>query len=242
MGCLKVTNVTKRFGGLTAVSALDLTLQEGQIIGLIGPNGAGKTTAFHVISGYYTADDGDIVLDGANVRGLKPEKICKLGLTRTFQVTKPFAQLTVLENVMIGAFNRTGNTSRARARAREIISFLGMSHIEETSAGGLPIGWQKRLEVARAIATEPKILLLDEVMAGLRPTETEEMIQLVRQVVREKGLSVILVEHVMRVIMSLADRIAVMHHGAKIAEDTPDNIVRNQDVIDAYLGEELPDA
>lgn len=242
MALLDVRGITKRFGGLVAVNAFSLKIEQGQIVGLIGPNGAGKTTAFRVISGFYHPDEGQIVFGQDDISALRPDEICKLGLTSTFQNTRPFSEITVLENVMIGAYNRTGSTNTAREKSREVLEFLGMSHFEDQNAGGLPVPWRKRLEVARALATEPKLLLLDEVMAGLRPIETEEMIELVRQISKDKGISILLVEHVMKVIMSLAERIAVIHHGEKIAEDVPDAIVKNQVVIDAYLGEEVAHA
>lgn len=239
MAQLDIKGITKRFGGLVAINAFDLQIEKGQIIGLIGPNGAGKTTIFRVISGFYHPDEGQVVFNQDDISKLRPDEICKLGLTSTFQTTRPFAEITVLENVMIGAYNRTGNTTEAREKSQIILEFLGMSRLENQLAGGLTVPWRKRLEVARALATEPEILLLDEVMAGLRPTETDEMIELVRRISKEKGISILLVEHVMKVIMSLAERIAVLHHGVKIAEDAPDAIVKNQVVIDAYLGEEV---
>lgn len=238
MELLEVKGITKRFGGLVAVKEFNLEIKDGQIIGLIGPNGAGKTTAFRVISGFYHPDEGKVLFNNDDISTLRPDEICKLGLTSTFQNTRPFSEITVLENVMIGAYNRTNNTTESRKKAQEVLKFLGMSHLENYMAGGLPVPWRKRLEVARALATGPKMLLLDEVMAGLRPKETDEMIELVRQISKEMEISILLVEHVMKVIMSLAERIAVIHHGVKIAEDLPEAIVKNQVVIDAYLGEE----
>jgi branched-chain amino acid transport system ATP-binding protein len=211
-------------------------VDEGQILGLIGPNGAGKTTAFNMISGFYKADEGEIIFDGEEITGLRPDQICKLGLTRTFQVVKPFPQLSVLDNVMVGAYNRTNDSKEAKKKAEEIIEFLGMQEMKGMNAGSLSVAHRKRLEVAKALATDPKIILLDEAMAGLRPTETDEMIELVRQISRQ-GIALLLVEHVMRVIMSLAERIVVIHHGEKIAEGTPQEICQDKAVIDAYLGE-----
>ena len=236
MALLEVTGITKRFGGLCAVNDLNLSLDKGQILGLIGPNGAGKTTAFNMISGFYKPDEGDITFEGKNITGLRPDQICKLGLTRTFQVVKPFPQLSVRDNVMVGAYNRTNDKKVARQKAEEIIEFLGMQEMEGMTASSLSVAYRKRLEVAKALATDPKIILLDEAMAGLRPIETDHMIDLVRQVSKQ-GIALLLVEHVMRVIMSLAERIVVIHHGEKIAEGKPQEIVHDKEVIDAYLGE-----
>lgn len=236
MALLEVTGITKRFGGLCAVNQLNLSLDKGQILGLIGPNGAGKTTAFNMISGFYQPDEGEIIFDGKDITGLRPDQVCKLGVTRTFQVVKPFPQLSVLDNVMIGAYNRTNDRKESKEKAEDIIEFLGMQDLKEMTAGSLSVAHRKRLEVAKALATDPKIILLDEAMAGLRPTETNEMIGLVRQISRQ-GIALLLVEHVMRVIMSLAERIVVIHHGEKIAEGEPQQIVQDKAVIDAYLGE-----
>jgi branched-chain amino acid transport system ATP-binding protein len=236
MALLEVSGITKRFGGLVAVNNLDLSLDEGQILGLIGPNGAGKTTAFNMISGFYQPDEGQVKFDGQDITGLRPDQVCKLGVTRTFQVVKPFPQLTVRDNVMVGAYNRTNDRKESRKKAEYIIEFLGMKEMQEMAAGSLSVAYRKRLEVAKALATDPKIILLDEAMAGLRPTETDEMIELVREISRQ-GIALLLVEHVMRVIMSLADRIVVIHHGEKIAEGEPQQIVQDKSVIDAYLGE-----
>jgi branched-chain amino acid transport system ATP-binding protein len=233
---LEANEITKRFGGLVAVGNLSLSVDKGQILGLIGPNGAGKTTAFNMISGFYKADEGEIIFDGKKITDLRPDQICKLGLTRTFQVVKPFPQLSVLDNVMVGAYNRTNDRKESRKKAEDIIEFLGMQDMKESTARSLSVAHRKRLEVAKALATDPKIILLDEAMAGLRPTETEEMIELVRQI-SDQGIALLLVEHVMRVIMSLAERIVVIHHGEKIAEGEPQQIVQDKAVIDAYLGE-----
>lgn len=236
MTLLKVERITKRFGGLVAVRDLSLTVDKGEILGVIGPNGAGKTTAFNMISGYYKPTEGQVFFKGENITGLRPDQVCKKGLTRTFQVVKPFPQLSVLDNVMVGAYIHTNDNDEARQRAREILDFLGMGAMTEQLAGGLPIALRKRLEIAKALATEPQMLLLDEAMAGLRPIETDEVIELVRRV-SQQGVALLLVEHVMRVIMALADRIVVIHHGEKIAEGAPEVVVRDKTVVDAYLGE-----
>jgi branched-chain amino acid transport system ATP-binding protein len=233
---LEINNITKRFGGLVAVSDLSLQVDEGEILGLIGPNGAGKTTAFNVISGYYGPEEGEVLFEDRIITNMRPDQICKLGLTRTFQIVKPFPQLTVHRNVMVGAYNRTSDREEASKKADDIIEFLGMRSVADITASSLSVAYRKRLEIAKALATDPKIILLDEAMAGLRPKETDELIHLVRQI-RDRNISLLLVEHVMRVIMSLADRIVVIHHGEKIAEGKPKEIVEDPAVIDAYLGE-----
>ena len=237
MALLEVHNITKRFGGLVAVNDLSLSVNKGEILGMIGPNGAGKTTAFNMISGYYQPNEGRVVFDGKDITGFRPDQVCKLGLARTFQVVKPFPHLSVLDNVIVGAYNRTNNKQEARQKAQEILDFLGMVTMTEQLAGGLSVAGRKRLEIAKVLATEPKMILLDEAMAGLRPKETDEIIELVRQI-SQQGVALLLVEHVMKVIMSLADRIVVIHHGEKIAEGEPQQVVQDKAVIDAYLGEE----
>lgn len=237
MTLLEVHNITKRFGGLIAVNDLSLSVNKGEILGMIGPNGAGKTTAFNMISGYYQPNEGRVIFDGKDITRLRPDQVCKLGLARTFQVVKPFPHLSVLDNVIVGAYNRTNDKQVARQKARDILEFLGMGNMTGQLAGGLSVAGRKRLEIAKVLATEPKMILLDEAMAGLRPKETDEIIELVRQI-SQQGVAMLLVEHVMKVIMSLADRIVVIHHGEKIAEGEPQMVVQDKAVIDAYLGEE----
>ena len=235
---LKLEGVTKRFGGLTAVHEVSLEVREGDLLGIIGPNGAGKTTLFNMISGFYRPDEGRILYEGRDVTGLPPHAICRLGLTRTFQIVKPFGNLSVRDNVMIGALTRLRHVREARREAERVIEICGLSSHTEARAKGLPIGLRKRLEVARALATKPRLLLLDEVMAGLNPTELAGIIELIRRL-HADGLSLIIIEHIMAAMMRLAQRIAMLHHGEKIAEGTPAEITRDRRVIDAYLGEEF---
>ena len=235
---LKLEGVTKRFGGLTAVREVSLEVREGDLLGIIGPNGAGKTTLFHMISGYYRPDEGRILYEGRDVTGLPPHAICRLGLTRTFQIVKPFGNLSVRDNVMIGALTRLRHVREARREAERVIEICGLSPHAEARAKGLPVGLRKRLEVARALATKPRLLLLDEVMAGLNPTELAGIIELIRRL-HADGLTLIIIEHVMAAMMRLAQRIVMLHHGERIAEGTPREIASDRRVIDAYLGEEF---
>jgi branched-chain amino acid transport system ATP-binding protein len=236
MALLEIRNATKSFGGLVALHQVDLALEQGEILGLIGPNGAGKTTLFNLVAGVYRPDKGQILFRGEDITYLQPHQICQRGVTRTFQLVKPFANLTVLDNVMVGAFNRTSSRVEARRRAQEVLAFVGLGGREEQLAKSLTTPDRKRLELARALATEPQLLLLDEVMAGLTPTESATVVELIRKV-RDSGITIFVIEHVMRAIMTLSDRIAVLHHGKLIAEGTPQEVSRNERVIEAYLGE-----
>jgi len=235
---LTLERVTKRFGGLTAVREVSLEVRAGDLLGIIGPNGAGKTTLFNVIAGYYRPDEGRVLFDGHDVTGRPAHAISRLGLTRTFQIVKPFGNLSVRDNVMIGALTRLAGTREARAEAERVIGICGLGPQADARARALPLGLRKRLEVARALATHPKLLLLDEVMAGLNPTELGGMIDLVRRL-HADGLTLIVIEHVMAAMMRLAQRIVMLHHGERIAEGTPREIASDRRVIDAYLGEEF---
>jgi branched-chain amino acid transport system ATP-binding protein len=232
---LVVRNLSKRFGGLRAVQDLSFSVRENETVALIGPNGAGKTTSFNLITGFHRPDGGSVTAFGREIVGLRPYGICALGLARTFQVAKPFGAMTVLANVMTGAFLRDKKLQVARARAREAIEFVGLSAKEHTPARDLTTIDQRRLEMARALATEPRLLLLDEVMAGLNPSEIDQAVALVGKL-SKRGLTIIIVEHVMRAIMAVARHIVVLDHGQKIAEGSPKEVVANPEVIRAYLG------
>ncbi len=234
---LEVRGVSKRFGGLLAVSDVSFSLAEGEILGLIGPNGAGKTTLFNVVNGVYKADGGTISFLGKDITGDSPDKVVHLGLARTHQIVKPLNDLTLLDNVTVGAcFGREYlDLKAARAVALEVLQLVGLADRAEMIARSLTIAGKKRLEVARALAAKPKLLLLDEVLAGLNPTEVALMIDLVRKI-RDGGVSVFMIEHLMQAIMSLSDRIVVLNLGRKLAEGRPDEVVHNPDVVEAYLG------
>src|SRR3954470_9671721 len=232
---LVVKGLSKRFGGLRAVQDVSFSVKENETVALIGPNGAGKTTSFHLITGFHRADSGSVEAFGRDIVGLKPHDICALGLARTVQVAKPFGAMTVLANVMTGAFLRDHHVAAARAKALEAIEFVGLAAREQTAAKDLTTIDQRRLEMARALATEPRILLLDEVMAGLNPAEIDQAVGLIGKL-SHRGLTIVIVEHVMRAIMAVARHIVVLDHGQKIAEGTPKDIVENPEVIRAYLG------
>jgi branched-chain amino acid transport system ATP-binding protein len=232
---LVIKGLSKRFGGLRAVQDLSFTVKENETVALIGPNGAGKTTSFHLMTGFHSADTGSVRAFGREIVGLRPHDVCALGLARTFQVAKPFGAMTVLANVMTGAFLRDRRVAIARDKARDAIAFVGLSAREHTAAKDLTTIDQRRLEMARALATEPRILLLDEVMAGLNPSEIDQAVALVGKL-SARGLTIVIVEHVMRAIMAVARHIVVLDHGQKIAEGSPKEIVANPEVIRAYLG------
>ena len=233
---LEMQNVTKRFGGLRAVKSVSLDMNAGEILFIIGPNGAGKTTVFNLISGFLHPDEGVILFQGKNISRMAPHRAARLGIGRTFQIVKPLPSLTVLQNVMLGAFMHTGNLSHAESEAAKILDFLQMSHLSKFSARGLPLAALKRLEIARALATKPKLILLDEVVSGLTTSEALALAELVKRL-PEWGVSVVGgVEHVMQVVMKIADRVIVLDYGAKIAEGSPAEVVKLPVVVEAYLG------
>ena len=235
---LEVEGVSKRFRGLLAVDRVSFAVPSGAIYAVIGPNGAGKTTLFNVIAGVFPPNDGSVSFAGERIDGLTPDKICRRGIARTFQIVRPFPALTVEENVTVGALLHRRHTADARDHAHEVLRRLDLYDKRDRRAATLTLPDRKRLEMARALATEPKLLLLDEVMAGLRPTETDRMVAILKQLNRETGLTILLIEHVMRVVMALAERIVVLHHGAEIAQGTPQDVVRDPAVIHSYLGAE----
>jgi branched-chain amino acid transport system ATP-binding protein len=242
---LKLQKVCKNFGGLAATADVSFTVPQGEITALVGPNGSGKTTLFNLISGVYAPDRGEIHLDGRPIHGLKPHQVCHLGIGRTYQVVQPFAGMTVLENVMVGAlYGRAGakrNLGTARTQAFAVLERVGLVAAAAQSASSLTLSGKKRLEVAKALATDPRLLLLDEVMAGLSPAGVDEMVAVVRGL-HEQGLTIILVEHVLRAVMKLAQRTIVLHMGAVIAQGEPAVVMRDRRVVESYLGEEYASA
>jgi branched-chain amino acid transport system ATP-binding protein len=236
MAILEIRHVSKFFGGLAANADISFTVEEGMIVGLIGPNGAGKTTLFNCITGYYPPSRGEVLFNGVSLKGLQPDRVCKMGMARTWQKVRPLAKMTVVDNVMVGALCRTNSVKTAREMAMEQLRVVRIEHKAGFLAGGLPIGERKKLEVARVLATRPKLLLLDEVMGGLNPAESEEIIQLILDIKKE-GITQMVIEHDMKAIMRISDRIVVLNSGEKLAEGSPEEIVGNPDVVTAYLGE-----
>ncbi len=237
MSYFRTEHLTKSFGGLTAVNDLTFEVREGEIFGLIGPNGSGKTTVFNLINGYYPITSGNIYFQDEKLNGLPTWKICKAGIGRTFQVVKPLRRMTVLENVMTSAFNHTGSEGEARRKAMEVLEFCGLDKKADFSAKALPLGDRKRMEIARALATEPKLLLLDETMAGLTPQEQADGVELIRKI-RQSGVTIIIVEHIMHVIMNLCTRILCISYGQELAMGTPAEVANDKAVVEAYLGKE----
>lgn len=236
MALLEVKNLTKMFGGLKAVGNVTFHVNEGEIVGLIGPNGSGKTTIFNCINQYYTLTAGDIFFEEKSLKGLKTHMICHMGIGRTFQVVKPLSRMTVLDNVMASAFCRVGSIKEAQGEALRILEFSDLMDQKDKLAKSLPIGKRKRLEIARALATKPKLILLDETAAGLTPSELDAAIELIKKM-RDSGITILIVEHIMKVIMSISDRIHAINFGQTIAEGTPHEVANNPAVIEAYLGE-----
>ena len=238
MALLQVRSIGKSFRGLRAVTGASFAVEPGAIVALIGPNGAGKTTIFNMLAGVYAPDGGEIEFDGRRIDGLRPDQVCAAGIGRTFQLVKPFAGLSVLDNAVVGALARSKGVADARTYALRVLEQLGLGAKRDLPASALTLPDRKRLEVARALATRPKLLLLDEVMAGLRPTECDQMVEVFRELNRTQGLTILLIEHVMRAVMALAQHVVVLHHGEIIARGAPGEVVRDPAVLECYLGEE----
>lgn len=238
---LEVSGISKRFGGVQAVKDLSFHLNSGEILGLLGPNGAGKTTAFNMVAGFFRPDSGTIRFDGEALQGQRPWDVCRAGIARTFQLSKPFGGLTAIENIMVGGFARITDRTKVRDAAEDIIDFLDMRAKRDVDAHDLTAFDRRKLELGRALATQPRLLLMDEVVAGATPSEAGEMVQLVKKV-RDRGITVLIVEHVMKVIMGLSDRVIVMDNGQLIADGRPEEVVRQPAVLKAYFGERYVDA
>jgi len=235
---LEVRRLTKQFGGLTAVDSLSFRVEDGETVSIIGPNGAGKTTVFNLITGFHRPSSGEVIFNDTNLVGRKPHEVAIAGIGRTFQIVKPLRGLSVFENILVGAFARASSDDEAREIAEDILEFTGLASMRESIASGLPIALRKRLELARSLATRPRLVLLDEVMAGLNPTESKEAVELINRLKDERGIAAVAgVEHVMHVVMNISDRVIVLNHGRKIAEGKPDEVASNSEVIAAYLGE-----
>lgn len=237
MAFFEVTGITKFFGGLAAVNDVSFQVKEGEIYGLIGPNGSGKTTIFNLINAFFPLTHGDIYFQGEKISGLKTHQICQKGIGRTFQIVKPLRRMTVRDNVIASAFLHVNKKSEAVKAAEEMIEFCGLTHYQDKLAKSLPIASRKRLEITRALATRPKLLLLDETAAGLNPSESDEAIELIKKI-RDSGITIIIVEHIMKVIMTISDRILAINHGMMITEGVPSEIASHPEVIAAYFGED----
>ena len=233
---LEVTGLTKRFGGLTAVNNVSINVEKGEIVGLIGANGAGKTTLFNMVAGEFPPTEGKIVFNGKEIQGNPGYKMCHMGIGRTYQIVKPFSSLTVLDNVVVGALLKDSNVKRAREKARKVIDLVGLGYRADVVGADLNLPELKRLELARALATDPELLLLDEVMAGLNPADSDKMIELVKEI-NKTGITIIIIEHVMKAIMRLSDRIYVLNQGCLIAQGKPEEVSNNPEVIKSYFGE-----
>jgi len=236
MAMLEVKGVSRFFGGLAALTDITFSVEKGEILGLIGPNGAGKTTMFNVVNGFYAPSRGEVYFNQKKISGLKPHQICKMGIARTFQVVKPLQRMSVLDNVIASAFLRVKSRAQAEETAWDTIKFTGLFDDRDVISKGLPLGKRKKLEIARALATQPEMILLDESFAGLNPAELDESIGIIRKI-KEKGITIMIIEHHMKVIMAISDRIVVLSYGQKLAEGTPHEIGHNPLVVEAYLGE-----
>ncbi len=234
---LKVENVSKKFGGLQAIRDVSASVNEGEVVGLIGPNGAGKTTLFNLISGFIPPDQGRVEFQNRNITGLKPHEICRLGMTRTFQIVEPFKHLTVFENILIGALNRFSKYNQAAEKVKEVVDLVGFARVYNRFGMDLNIVESKKLEIAKALSAEPRLLLLDEIMAGLNPTEVKQVLDLIRKL--NHKISFFVIEHNMRAIMEISTRIVVLNYGEKIFEGLPSKIMKDKNVVDAYLGDEV---
>jgi len=238
---LTVDRIAKRYGGVQAVKSLSFTMRRGEILGLLGPNGAGKTTAFNMIAGFVAPDQGRITLGARDITGCKPWDVCNTGVARTFQLSKPFVGMSTRENLMVGSLVKTNDRARSLEKADELLDFLGMRALADTDAENLTAFERRKVELGRALSTEPELLLMDEVVAGATPQEALAMVELVQKV-HQRGISVLIIEHVMKVIMGLSHRVIVMHHGELIADGAPVDVVRQPDVLKAYFGEDYVDA
>ncbi|MDB6002742.1 MAG: transporter related [Rhizobacter sp.] len=238
---LTVDRIAKRFGGVQAVKELSFELKQGEILGLLGPNGAGKTTAFNMIAGFVAADQGRVTLNGHDITGKRPWDVCKAGLARTFQLSKPFGGMSARENLVVGSLVKTHDRQRSEAKADQLLDFLGMGALADVDADNLTAFERRKIELGRALSTEPALLLMDEVVAGATPQEAMTMVELIKQV-RALGVSVLIIEHVMKVIMGLSDRVIVMHLGELIANGLPADVVRQPDVLKAYFGDDYVEA
>jgi branched-chain amino acid transport system ATP-binding protein len=238
MALLEVKKLSKRFGGVVALDGVNIKVDKGELVGIIGPNGAGKTTLYNCITGFYPPTSGRVFFDGKDVTGLPSHKLCRMGMARTFQIPRPFMSMTLLENVMVGALGAGMSLREAKEKAKEIVSFLKLEEQANKPVSKLNFNYRRRCELARALATNPKLLMLDETFAGLNPSEIDEMVKLVRKI-HESGVTIMLTEHVMKVVMSLAERIVVLHQGRVIAEGLPREVVNDSRVVEAYLGQRI---